>query len=267
MSGNRHPRLSPGAAPAVLLAVLAMCLSWGLPGIGEARADGLVDHRATYAMKMVRSSGQGGMSGARGAMVYEFRDTCDGWQVDTKVYLRLRSGRGPEMESVRLVSSWEAKDGSGFRFRVTEKTGGEVSEEIRGVAVTGEDGGIAEYTRPKSFTVKLPKDTVFPTAHLRSLIKTGSDGGKHLSRVLFDGATLENPYVVGAQVRPRDGAPDAWRARMAYFPFKSRAQTPEFELGVSYGDDGVVQSVLQDFGNYQIEAKITRLEKLDAPIC
>ena len=266
MSGNRHPR-RPVILPVIPAAVLAVCLSWGLPGGGEALADGLVDHRATYAMKMVRSSGQGGMSGARGAMVYEFRDTCDGWQVDTKVYLRLRSGRGPEMETVRLVSSWEAKDGSGFRFRVTEKTGGEVSEEIRGVAVTGEDGGIAEYTRPKSFTVKLPRDTVFPTAHLRSLIKTGSDGGKHLSRVVFDGGTLENPYVVGAQVRPRGAAPNAWRARMAYFPFNSRAQTPEFELGVDYGDDGVVQSVLQDFGDYQIEARITRLEKLDAPIC
>ena len=266
MSGNRHPR-RPVILAVIPAAVLAMCLSWGLPGGGEALAGGLVDHRATYAMKMVRSSGQGGMSGARGAMVYEFRDTCDGWQVDTKVYLRLRSGRGPEMETVRLVSSWEAKDGSGFRFRVTEKTGGEVSEEIRGVAVTGEDGGIAEYTRPKSFTVKLPRDTVFPTAHLRSLIKTGSDGGKHLSRVVFDGGTLENPYVVGAQVRPRGAAPNAWRARMAYFPFNSRAQTPEFELGVDYGDDGVVQSVLQDFGDYQIEARITRLEKLDAPIC
>ena len=136
MSGNRHPRLrtgwAPAVLPAILLAIPAMGLPWDGAGGGEARAGGLVDHRATYAMNMVRSSGQGGISGARGAMVYEFRDTCDGWQVDTKVYLRLRSGRGPEMESVRLVSSWEAKDGSGFRFRVTEKTGGEVSEEIRG---------------------------------------------------------------------------------------------------------------------------------------
>ena len=114
MSGNRHPRLSPGAAPAMLPAILLAILAIGLPWGGEAHAGGLVDHRATYAMNMVRSSGQGGVAGARGAMVYEFRDTCDGWQVDTKVYLRLRSGRGPEMESVRLASSWEAKDGSGL---------------------------------------------------------------------------------------------------------------------------------------------------------
>ena len=118
MSGNRHPRRWTGRAPAMVLAILAVGLPWGgaigLPWGGEAHAGGLVDHRATYAMNMVRSSGQGGIAGARGAMVYEFRDTCDGWQVDTKVYLRLRSGRGPEMESVRLASSWEAKDGSGL---------------------------------------------------------------------------------------------------------------------------------------------------------
>ena len=83
MSGNRHPRLSPGAIlPAILPAVLAVGLFGGWAGGGDALADGLVDHRATYAMKMVRSSGQGGIAGARGAMVYEFRDTCDGWQVE-----------------------------------------------------------------------------------------------------------------------------------------------------------------------------------------
>ena len=71
-------------------------------------------------------------------MVYEFKDVCDAWTVNSQVYMRLRFGRGPEVESVRTMATWESKDGASYRFHIKETQGGRPGPEIKGVAALDE---------------------------------------------------------------------------------------------------------------------------------
>jgi len=241
---------------------------------GAAFGADLVQHRATYSMFLAKSGGTAAIVGARGAMLYDFKDTCDGWGMDTKVYLRLRYAQGPEVENVRTMSTWEAKDGSGFRFRVEESGAGEKVQEIKGVAVAEQNSGIAEFTAPRAFTADLPAKTIFPSAHLRALIDTAQAGKTHLGRVLFDGASLDNPFLVSALIHPLEGESAAeteahpkWRARMAYYPTRDKTETPSFELVVDFDETGIVYRVVQDFDDYVIEARIDKFERLPPPNC
>ena len=242
----------------------------------------LVPHRAVYAMHLSKAGSNGGLTSARGVMTYEFKDQCDAWTVESKVYLRLSYGTHPEIENIRTMVTWEAKDGLGFRFRIKEMTNGKQTEAIKGVAALDGVGqaGIAEYPQPKAQTVALPKGTLFPTAHLKSLIAVSLAGRKHVTKTIFDGATLDNPYEVSAVVGAGSGnakmAPKLverlgeitnWNMRMAYFPVRDAKQTPDIELGVELRADGIVKRILQDFGKYAVEARLEQVEFLKSSGC
>ena len=245
-------------------------------------AASLVPHRAVYYMNLSKSGSNGGLTGARGVMTYEFKDQCDAWTVESKVYMRLRYGNHPEIENVRSIVTWEAKDGLGFRFRVNETTNGKKTEEIKGVAALDGRGlgGVAEYTRPTAQRVILPKGTLFPTAHLKILIQHSIDGGKHITKAIFDGATLDNPYEVSAVIGAGVGNKKMparltkvlkealnWKIRLAYFPVNDSKQTPDVELGIEMREDGIVNRILQEFGKYSVEARLDQVEFLKTSGC
>jgi len=244
---------------------------------GHVAASQLQSHRAMYSMALGTSGETGAPLGIRGVMTYEFKEHCEAWSVSTKVYLRLKFGNGPEVESVRKIATWEAKDGSSFRFRVHETNAKKQVQEIKGVAIIEDEGsaGVAEYVAPVRQKVTLPKGTLFPTGHLQKLIASSQRKETHLGRHIFDGSSMDDPFLVSAvignaavdpplkaEVRKILGDMKRWTARLAYFPVKSAAEVPDFELGVRYREDGIIDNISQDYGSYTLEAKLVRVEFL-----
>ena len=239
-------------------------------------------HRALYAMKLKSTSMTGALSDVRGAMSFEMQDRCQGWEIESKVYLRLAYQDRDEVESMRTYHTWESKDGLDYRFKVHESQPGESDNEIEGVAILDGRGeaGVAEYTKPKPLRVNLPAGTLFPTAHAALLVAEAEQGKHHVGKVVFDGSTLDNPFEISAvisnQMKTAAGMAERlhlkqvreWSARMAYFPLLSKVQTPDFELGVRLREDGIVSKLIQDFGDYSIEADLDHIEILPAaPNC
>lgn len=246
-------------------------------GVEPVQASQLQSHRAMYSMTLGTAEETGAPSSIRGVMTYEFTEQCDAWNVSTKVYLRLQFGNGPEVESVRKLATWEAKDGRSFRFRVHETNAKKQVQQIKGVAIIeGDNGeGVAEYTAPVRQKVALPKGTLFPTAHLQQLIGSSRDNETHLGRHLFDGSSMDDPFLVSAvigkpvidpplkaSVKKVLGDMMRWNARLAYFPVKTAAEVPDFELGVRFREDGIVENISQDYGSYTLEARLVRVELL-----
>ncbi|MEK9679664.1 MAG: DUF1849 family protein [Rhodospirillaceae bacterium] len=246
-------------------------------GVEPVQASQLQSHRAMYSMTLGTAEETGAPSGIRGVMTYEFTEQCEAWSVSTKVYLRLQFGNGPEVESVRKLATREAKDGASFRFRVHESNAKKQVQEIKGVAIIeGEDGaGMAEYVAPVRQKIALPRGTLFPTAHLQKMIASSQRNEAHLGRHLFDGSSMDDPYLVSAvigkaasdpplkaEVKKVLGDVKRWNAQLAYFPVKSAAEVPDFELSVRYREDGIIDNISQDYGSYTLEAKLVRVELL-----
>lgn len=264
-----------------ILVALATVVAW-VDEAPSALAMDLVPHRAIYSMTLGSTSGSGGPAGIRGVMSYEFRSNCDAWTVDATVFLKLSFGREREIESIRKIITWEGKDGLGFRFRSSESRDGETVEEIKGVATLDGVGqaGVAEYVKPKGFKVNLPKGTLFPTAHIKTIISTSVSGRNFVGRHLFDGASLDEPYMVsafiGKRINQKSPAKSAkrepqdlagWNARLAYFQAHSPDQTPEFEMGVRYRENGIVEELIQDYEAYTVVARLDQLELIPSERC
>ena len=265
-----------------ICAGLAASFAWGGKASYVSASD-LVSHHAIYSITLestVESSG--GPASIRGAMSYEFQSRCNAWTVDSTVFLKMRFDGPREIESVRKIITWEGKDGLGFRFRLSETHGGENVEEINGVAALDGKGqaGIVEYVKPRRFKVNLPKGTLFPTGHVKAVISTSVLGGNFVGRHLFDGALLDEPYMVSAFIakkaeqsspaNPAKGEPEdlaTWNARLAYFGANSPSETPEFEIGVRYRENGIVEELIQDYGTYTIVARLDQLEIMPFERC
>jgi hypothetical protein len=259
---------------------LALCLVTVVPqSVGAVE---LLPHRAVYRMSLISATRASEVVGAEGAMFYRFARGCDGWTIENRTYLRLTYDNGTDAETVWNYASWEANDGLSFRFHARYDQNGHIVEKLEGEADLPEKGaaGTARFARPADKVIKLPEGTLFPTEHMRRFIDVAAAGGKGFTRIVFDGASLDNPFLVNAVFGPLSQARadalaaaaglapgPAWWARLAFFPYYSPTALPEFEIGAEYRADGIADSITQQFNDFTLKVRLKELEVLPAPDC
>jgi hypothetical protein len=211
----------------------------------------------------------------RGAMYLELAETCDGWTVSQRVRMTLYATQGGEIDTDSNFSSWESQDGKSYRFTVRNLRNGKVAEEFRGDANLEGPGRSGKATFTAGATFDLPKGTLFPTEHMVKLIAEAQKGSSRLSRIIFDGATLDGPLevnaIIGSPIKPSgdDRLTDraSWPVRMAFFPIQSQQAEPDYEVEVRLNDNGVSNRVLLDYGDFTVNAALEKIEPLPKPKC
>jgi len=277
-----HPRVSPRSAVAAALLVVGAAV---LLQPGAALAVDTAPHRAAYAFNLKSATRNSGIIDVGGGMSYEIAETCDGWTVNQRILLRIINRRNREIRSITNYTSWESKDGQRFRFSSRTTRNGRLSERYKGTASLNADGtGIAVYTQPKTTRMRLPKGTIFPTAHSELIVRRAQAGKMFTWRVLFDGTTDEGPYGVSALAgKPRGtGADDEaeiqkvvgrqvvgkfWPVSLAFFPQGSSKSVPEYELKVGMHANSIARWLIMDYGNFVIDARLAKFQPLPRPKC
>lgn len=281
MIARFHPALSLMTRPRPALGlVLAVVVGLAWPAVVDA-AD-FVGHRALYRVSLSSAEARSGVASVRGAVLYRFADACDGWTAENRTLLRLDYGEGDESETEWSHLSWESKDGLRFRFHVRDIRDGELAEELQGQAsLTAPRGpGLAHFVLPEESDLRLPAGTQFPTRHLMALLDAARSGKRHESGIVFDGSSLDNPYTVGAVVRQVSESArrnlgkraklaelPVWSLRLAFFPMAASEPTPKFEIGITLREDGIADSIVQDFGDFVLLLTLQNIELLPKPDC
>ena len=102
---------------------------------GTAQAAQLVPHRAVYELS-AKSAGGFGRSGAlRGLLTYELMDDCEGWSVNQKAGLDVSAPDGEGHRFEWSQATWEAKDGSSYRYFIKDSQDGGTGNQRRGELV------------------------------------------------------------------------------------------------------------------------------------
>src|SRR6516165_6633608 len=202
-------RLEPFILAATVAAPMALAHS--------ANGAEIAPHRALYEMTLGGARNDSGVVDARGTMDYEWGETCDGWTIEQRYRLKMRYAENADVDISSSFVTWEAKDGTRYRFNQKQTRNGEIDQEIRGEARLDGPGkaGVAEFTKPQPQTLKLAAGVLFPSAHTISLIDGAREGENFISRLVFDGATDENAVQVSAAIGVRLTADPAAAARSA----------------------------------------------------
>lgn len=269
----------PSAAGLILVALLL-----GLPaGAPQTQADELnvLPHRAAYELRLA-PGGSRDFAGVTGELAFEWANSCDGWSVTQRSRMSFEYRSGQVLELGWSLTSWEAKDGLSYRFQLKNYENGEVVEEFRGEAETDSEGaGLATYSKPDRLQVELPAGTFFPTVHSLKLIEAAEAGEDALWAMLFDGTSEMNVYDVNALIMPRaDSVPLAevldaslfeglksWRVDLAFYDHGSQASEPTHEQSIWLWENGIVDRMTLDYGDFQILGTLNRFELLPEPVC
>jgi hypothetical protein len=224
-----------------------------------------------------------GVTDVRGLMVMESVDACDAWETKQRIRLTFLRPDTEEFVTDSAFTSFEAKDGSRLQFSVRNTQNGEVEEELRGFAELRKDGsGRASFTLPDVRNFDLPVGTTFPMFHLSQLIEHARLGETVVAYNVFDGARLDGAFkvnaVIGKAGRPQPGpAPrgdvallrnqQAWSVRLAFFPADDQAGQPEYEVSMDLLANGIARSMVLDYGDFALDARLQRIEMLPRPRC
>lgn len=243
----------------------------------------LVPHRATYDMKLSVARPNSGIVEVSGRMVLETVEACEGWEVKQRIKLKFLRNDGDEFTTDSSFTSYETKDGLALRFSVRNIQDDEVEEELRGNADLDAPGGKgrASFTLPEVRSFELPAGTLFPTTHLALVIRHARDGDKSASYFVFDGARLDGAFRVNAVIgKPPRGAGGAirgdvgllrgqpsWGVRFAFFAAGDQGALPEYEMALDLLGNGIARSMLLDYGEFAVDARLVQLQALPRPRC
>lgn len=244
---------------------------------GPATAVQVQPHRAIYDLELASLRSGAAVADVSGQMLFEWADSCDGWIIGQRYQLDFLYPEAGEVAVDTSYASWEAKDGSSFQFNLRTMTNGAVDEEIRGSAEFPASGGngMAEFRLPEMQAEALPPGTMFPTAHSLELLERAEAGERFFVAVMFDGTEFAGPIELSAVIGPQTPAPEAasaafdvmqrpsWPVRLAFFGQDAGAAAPDYEMELQIYDNGVVDQLLIDYGDFVLRGVLRDLEVLD----
>jgi hypothetical protein len=225
------------------------------------------------------------MAGVEGAISFELQDACDAWIVEQHYALRFQLANGGDVDNVDKFTSWESKDGLEFRFNITRITNGSETEKIGGRAeLEGQGGaGMAIFDEPTKDKIALSKGTVFPTEHTLILLEKADRGERFDRHLLFDGSKVEAAAPVTTVVLSQRegelanlldeplGPQPIWPMQLAFFAAEGEAQPgeelPDFEMTMNIQPNGIVTSLILDFGDFTVKGVLENIEALPASGC
>lgn len=234
----------------------------------------LAAHRALYKLTLASTRGSRQISAAYGTMGFEVADVCDGWATRQRLRMVLTSVEGQETETDSDYVTWESRDGLSFRFQLVQKSDSAITTQTGGSARLSRAGGPGEavFRVPRDNKIPLPAGTLFPMMHTAAIIAAAREGKKFVALPLFDGtddAGIEDSAVALLDWKPPFPTKHAilsplpsTRVRIGFFDRASRADTPSYEVGMRYWENGVADDMSMDFGDFVMNAAITDLTPL-----
>lgn len=240
----------------------------------------LQPHIAAYRLSLARGRpASSEIIEVQGGLVIEWRLACDGWLSRQRLAFVGTLEEGGNLSHDVRFSSWESKDGLRMRYSYRSYSNDELQDDFRGEAsLDPADGGLAVFTSPEAREIPLPPGTVFPTTHIAEVLDHASAGERFVSHQVFDGAGFDALTQITSVIgQPRmleplageGGDPGrAWPISMAYYAMESGSDTPKFEASMLLGENGILRdTAVLDYGDFQLDATLEKIELLDRPAC
>jgi hypothetical protein len=260
------------------LAFVCILAVLGGPQAGLAAAVTLSGHHAEYALSLNSSHDQGVIA-ASGTMTYDLTDTCGGWTTAQHMVIDMTDRDGQESRTISDYATYETKDGTKLNFHSRQQTGDAVTQVLDGTAVLNRSGGHghADLTNPERRRIALPEGTLLPNSHTIAIIAGAMAGNRFLSMPLFDGTgadgaqdtfvVVEKLHQLHAEKWGVLAALPSARVHVAFFNRNTSTQTPDYEIGMRYFDNGVADDMTMDFGDFVMDGALAQFSLHPIPRC
>ncbi len=240
----------------------------------------LAAHRAAYALTLQSARDRSSIRSAKGAMVFEVTDACEGWATRQRLTMTLTDNDGNDIDTASDYATFESKDGRRLRFSMVQSGNGAIRTQVTGEALLEADGsGVVRYAEPSAKEERLPPGTLLPMLHTLRAIELARGGGRILTAPLFDGTSedgaQDSTTIIAGWSGPQANERfpslallDSARMRIAFFNRDQSngagggASAPEYEVGLRYFANGVADELAMDFGEFVMAGRMLELVPL-----
>ena len=258
----------------MIYAFVALVLLPASPSLGASNNQ-LASYRAIYDVSLAKGYNNRVFSEMSGRVVHEFQKVCGGWVLQQEGAMELRLVEGGLVPDYMTFSSWEADDGSRYRYSLSRNK--DPSQTILGDANMGAGGGVASFQKPEAVQFNLPKGTLFPIAHTKEMIARAEKGEIQFNAVTFEGTEVEGAKLISAfvsKLAPGGAGSNnkltdrpGWVMRMAYFDPETPTPEPIYEIEVDLLDNGIAKRWLLGYDGYGAEMILKKVEAIPAGEC
>lgn len=249
----------------------------------EAATPALASHRAVYDLQIDRSSSAAGPSDMDGRLVLETTGTpCEGYSISTRFVTRISGGKRSMINDMRSTT-WEAGDGSAYRFMTKTYVNRALADETDGTANRGEAETTVDLRAPEETEFSLGSGVLFPTQHILRILEAAVAGEKIVTADVFDGSDtgrkiFATTTVIGPRLEPGEvegavgedvlGALPSWIVTVGYFDNEAQdMETPAYEFSYDLFSNGVSRTISLDYGDVVLVGDLTSIEFLETAPC
>jgi hypothetical protein len=289
--GVNHPRRIATVRLALSISIAALwTVATAEPSLGlGAGATHLQPHVAVYDLSLLKAGDRAGITGVNGRLAIELSGSeCEDWTVNFRMVSQFFS----EDQTTRLLdtqsSTWEAGDGNAINVSQRHFVDSSLDSESKVTASKEADGrtlGTVDKPSPQQF--ELQKGTIFPVMHLHKLLEAAAHGQRLDKSSVFDGTEGTKSYTATTIIgRPRTNGAQrtkllvtegaklksvrAWPAVISYYDQaqgENNEGLPSYEVAVEMFENGVSGDMSIDYGDYSLDAKLSKLELKPYGVC
>ena len=241
-------------------------------------------HRAVYELSLLKATGRKAPEAVTGRIILEFTGSaCDGYVTNFRQVTELQPGEGDAHVADMRSTTFEDADAKTFSFRIETKVDRITTETVDGNASHASDGAM-KINLQKPFEAKLDRDSgiLFPTQHMRQILKAAREGSRLDETQAFDGSdTGEKIFntlsVIGAVIdKPAEDKPmqiDAlkgvrrWPVSISYFDAAKPDTPPQYVLSFDLYENGIARALRLDYGDFVLGGDMTELAYLGDGAC
>ncbi len=255
---------------------------------GPGAAINLVPHRAVYEMTLDQSRPASGVAGVQGRMVFEFAGSgCDGYTMNMRLVTRIEGDTGRSSTTDLRSSTWEEGRGKRFRFNSSQYRGEKLEESTSGDAerAASETDVDVHVGGPKPKDLKVSGPVLFPTQHSLAILEAAKQGKTVLQARVYDGSgkgdkVYSTTAFIGKPVKPGAKRPEkrvkndealdklvSWPVSISYFDHKEPGETPVYQLGFRFYENGISRDLVIDYGDFAIKGDLSSLELMPSQNC
>ncbi|MFN3670318.1 MAG: cell envelope integrity EipB family protein [Bosea sp. (in: a-proteobacteria)] len=257
-----------------------------VPAFAQPQAAGrvvLTPHRAVYDLVLDPSEPSKNIDSAKGRIAFDFTgDACEGYALSFRQVTQLDSSEIGSRTIDARTTSFEAGDGSSYRFKTESTSGAGAPEIIDGTAQKQGAGYEVSLRAPTKDLHREAVDALFPNAQMKAVIEAARAGRNTLNVRLYDGANngkevYETLSVIGKRIegkptetalqRPEFEKLARWPVKISYFKVGSGESTPAYTIAFELYENGITGAVRLNYGSFALRGTLTRLDLLPQTDC
>ena len=241
-------------------------------------------HRAVYELSLLQATGRKAPEAVSGRIMMEFTGSaCEGYVTNFRQVTDLQPAEGEPHVADMRSTTFEDPDAKTFSFKIDTKIDQITTESVDGNASHTGDGAM-KINLMKPFEAKLDRDKgiLFPTEHMRHILKAAREGEKLVETQAFDGSdTGEKIFntlsVIGAVIEaPATDKPaqiealkgvKRWPVSISYFDAAKPDNPPQYVLSFDLYENGIARALKLDYGDFVLGGDMTELTYIGDGAC